>query len=64
MISQEYAKNIGNQFASEICKHLSPKIHNVNVVLPPEGVNVYNMFKGFSIDRSSELGRIAFELER
>ena len=64
MISQEYAKNIGNQFVSEICKQLSPKIHNVNVILPPEGVNVYNMFKGFSIDRSSELGRIAFELAR
>lgn len=62
MISQEYAKNIGNQFASEICKHLSPKIHNVNVILPPEGVNVYNMFKDFSIDRSSKLERTAFEL--
>ena len=62
MVSQEFAIDIGNTFASNVCKYLSNKIHDINIVLPPEGVNVYNMFKDFSIDKSGALEKVAYEL--
>lgn len=62
LISQEFACDIGNRFATNVCKHLSSKIGDISIVLPPEGVNVYNMFKDFSIDKSGALENVAYEV--
>lgn len=62
MISQNFAMDIGNEFAKTVCKHLSSKIHDINVILPTEGINVYNMFKDFTVDKSGALERVAYEL--
>lgn len=62
MICQEFAMDIGNKFVRTVCKYLSDKIRDINIVWPSEGVNVYNMFKDFTIDKSGALEKVAYKL--
>lgn len=59
MISRELAMEIGDKFASNVCKYLSSRITNINFILDTEGVNVFNMFRDFSIDKSGAIDNVA-----
>lgn len=62
MISQNYAMNIRNLFAENMCKRLLRSINKINIILPDEAINVYNLFKDFTIDKSGSLERVAANL--
>lgn len=51
IISRDLAMYVGNEFTKLICKYLDNNIKDITFIVPPEGVNVYNMFRDFTIDQ-------------
>lgn len=51
IISRNLAMYVGNEFAKSVCKYLADNIKDITFIIPPEGVNVLNMFRDFTVDQ-------------
>lgn len=64
IISRELAKKIGNVFATSVCKHLNSSIKDITFLLDNEGINVFNMFRDFTVDRYDIADLVARDFAR
>lgn len=64
IISRDLAMHVGNEFAELVCKYLDDGIKDISFILPSEGVNVFNMFRDFTIDQFNIMELVAKDFAR
>lgn len=63
IISRNLAERIGTNFTGEIGKHIIKGLY-LQVILDNEGVNVYNMFREFLLDKTAVGDLVAADIAR
>lgn len=63
VISRGQAINMGDKFAHEIAKAFRKDV-KLSVIMPPDGINILNMFREFIMDRTNVMPLVAKDIAR
>jgi len=58
IISREYAINVAEGFAQMVAKDFFNEVH-LSIIMPPDGINILNMFREFTMDRTNVMPLVA-----
>lgn len=63
IISREYAINVSNEFAQMVARDFFNEVH-LSIIMPSDGINILNMFREFTMDRTNTMPLVAKDVAK